>query len=286
MTTLAQTVNFHNQTLTTLEKDGKQYVAMKPICENIGLDWVSQHKRIQRKEALNSVMVIMTTTGNDGKKYEMLCLPIEVLNGWLMGVDENRVKPEIKDTLVMYQKECYKALHDYWHKGEAINPRRLSTVKDRNGLVKLCQWAAKKLVIDYSEACNMVNYRFNTKYFAELTCEQVEHACEYVQGLILEHGKSYQPITQPQVMALPPAQNVSQGKFVGAFDEHGRMAMRQLGDNEFVTSLEELPKQIDESYGDENIHVYAQIINSVSKKIQSLTLSQLPFTSHTYKKAV
>ena len=59
MTTLAQTVNFHNQTLTTLEKDGKQYVAMKPICENIGLDWVSQHKRIQRKEALNSVMLLI-----------------------------------------------------------------------------------------------------------------------------------------------------------------------------------------------------------------------------------
>ena len=52
-------------------------------------DWVrsaavdsdGQRKRIDRKEALNSVMVIMTTTGNDGKKYEMLCLPIEVLNG-------------------------------------------------------------------------------------------------------------------------------------------------------------------------------------------------------------
>ena len=285
MTTLAQTVNFHNQTLTTLEKDGKQYVAMKPICENIGLDWVSQHKRIQRKEALNSVMVIMTTTGNDGKKYEMLCLPIEVLNGWLMGVDENRVKPEIKDTLVMYQKECYKALHDYWHKGEAINPRRLSTVKDRNGLVKLCQWAAKKLVIDYSEACNMVNYRFNTKYFAELTCEQVEHACEYVQGLILEHGKSYQPITQPQVMALPPVQNVTQGKFIGAFDEHGRMAMRQLGDNEFVTRWEDLPQQIEESYGFENIHTFAEIINAVSKRIGSLTLSQA-VSRYNYKEAV
>ena len=65
MTTLAQTVNFHNQTLTTLEKDGVQYVAMKPICDNIGLDWVSQHKRIQRKEVLKSVTVMMTATGID-----------------------------------------------------------------------------------------------------------------------------------------------------------------------------------------------------------------------------
>lgn len=285
MTTLAQTVNFHNQTLTTLEKDGKQYAAMKPICENIGLEWNSQFRRIQRKEVLKSVVAMMAITGNDGKKYEMVCLPIDYLNGWLMGVDENRVKPEIKDTLVMYQKECYKALYDYWHKGEAINPRRLSTVKDRNGLVKLCQWAAKKLVIDYSEACNMVNYRFNTKYFAELTCEQVEHACEYVQGLILEHGKSYQPITQPQVMALPPVQNVTQGKFIGAFDEYGRMAMRQLGDNEFVTRWEDLPQQIEESYGFENIHTFAEIINAVSKRIGSLTLSQA-VSRYNYKEAV
>lgn len=278
MTTLAQTVNFHNQTLTTLEKDGKQYVAMKPICENIGLDWVSQHKRIQRKEALNSVMVIMTTTGNDGKKYEMLCLPIEVLNGWLMGVDENRVKPEIKDTLVMYQKECYKALYDYWHKGEAINPRRLSTVKDRNGLIKLVNWAVKQLNIDYSEACNMVNYRFNTKNFTELTCEQVEHACEYVQGLILEYGKSYQPITQPQVMALPPAQNVSQGKFVGAFDEFGRMAMRQMHDDEFVTTMFDLPKLI-QSDTETNLAVLSEINAAVSNRIAFLAT-----TIHTYKR--
>ena len=81
MTTLAQTVNFHNQTLTTLEKDGVQYVAMKPICENIGLDWDGQRKRIERKEALNSTAVMMTVVAEDGKKREMTCLPIEVLNG-------------------------------------------------------------------------------------------------------------------------------------------------------------------------------------------------------------
>ena len=123
MTTLAQTVNFHNQTLTTLEKDGVQYVAMKPICDNIGLHWEGQRQRIERKEVLNSVACMIKVTANDGKKYETLCLPIEVLNGWLMGVDENRVKPEIKDTLVMYQKECYKALYDYWHNGIAVNKR-------------------------------------------------------------------------------------------------------------------------------------------------------------------
>ena len=37
-----QTVNFYGQTLLTLSHDGKHYVAMKPMCENIGLDWRGQ----------------------------------------------------------------------------------------------------------------------------------------------------------------------------------------------------------------------------------------------------
>lgn len=47
-----QTVNFHNQSLITLQKDGVAYVAMKPICENIGLNWDAQRQRISRDEVL------------------------------------------------------------------------------------------------------------------------------------------------------------------------------------------------------------------------------------------
>lgn len=158
------------------------------------------------------------------------------------------------------------------------NINAYSTVKQRNGLIKLVNWAVKQLNIDYSEACNMVNYRFNTKNFTELTCEQVEHACEYMQGLILEYGKSYQPITQPQVMALPPAQNVSQGKFVGAFDEFGRMAMRQMHDDEFVTTMFDLPKLI-QSDTETNLAVLSEINAAVSNRIAFLAT-----TIHTYKR--
>ena len=37
-----QMINFNNQQLLTVEKDGIKYVAVKPICENLGLDWDSQ----------------------------------------------------------------------------------------------------------------------------------------------------------------------------------------------------------------------------------------------------
>lgn len=109
-----QIVRFNKQQLPVFFQNDKPYVAMKPICENIGLDWVSQHKRIQRNHIFNSTMVIMTNVAQDGKNREMLCLPLGFLNGWLMGVNVNKVKPEIKETLVKYQLECYDVLYKHF----------------------------------------------------------------------------------------------------------------------------------------------------------------------------
>lgn len=112
------TIQFHNQSLVTFEQDGTYYTAMKPICENIGLEWGSQYNRIKRDEVLSQGMIVMIIPSNGGEQ-EMVCLPIDYLNGWLFGIDVKRVKPEIRDTLIMYKKECYKALADYWMKGKA-----------------------------------------------------------------------------------------------------------------------------------------------------------------------
>ncbi|WP_410685885.1 phage antirepressor N-terminal domain-containing protein [Avibacterium paragallinarum] len=116
MNTQLQTIQFHNQSLVTFEQNGTHYTAMKPICENIGLDWTAQAQRLKRDEILNSTMVIITIVAEDGKKREMLCLPIQYLNGWLFGIDVKRVKPEIRETLITYKRECYQALFDYWNK--------------------------------------------------------------------------------------------------------------------------------------------------------------------------
>lgn len=113
-----QTISFNNQALITFEQNGKYYTAMKPICENIGLDWASQYSRIKRDEILSQGVVIITTPSNGGDQ-QMICLPIEYLNGWLFGIDIKRCKPEIRETLIKYKKECYQALHDYWFNGKA-----------------------------------------------------------------------------------------------------------------------------------------------------------------------
>lgn len=178
-----QTVSFNNQSLITIEQNGVHYVAMKPICENIGIQWESQYNRIRRDDVLNSVIFIMNMTGSDSKNYQMICLPIEYLNGWLFGIDINRCKPEIRDTLIKYKKECYQALHDYWFNGKA---ERKTTVDDRTGLRNAVNMLVSKKGLIYSDVYHLIHQRFNVESIEDLTLEQLPQAVEYVHKIILE----------------------------------------------------------------------------------------------------
>lgn len=118
------TVLFHGTPLTVITTEaGLRLVAMRPICDAIGLQWEAQLKRIRRTEVLNSTVSMMDMVAADGKSRQLLCLPLDYLNGWLFGIEVNRAKPEIRERLKEYQRECYQALHAYWNDGMAINPR-------------------------------------------------------------------------------------------------------------------------------------------------------------------
>lgn len=107
-------IKFNQQQIPVYFVGDKPFVAMKSICENIGLQWEAQLKRIKRNHVLNASMSIMDMVAQDGKIRDVICLPFGMLNGWLMGVDANKVKPEIKDTLVKYQLECYDVLYQHF----------------------------------------------------------------------------------------------------------------------------------------------------------------------------
>lgn len=119
-------VPFHGHQLLTINDGDVIRVAMKPICEAIGLDWDAQRKRINRHSVMTEGAVMMTVPSVGGPQ-ETLTLPLDYLNGWLFGIDTNRVKPEIRDLLIDYQRECFAALAAYWQQGIASNPRARAT---------------------------------------------------------------------------------------------------------------------------------------------------------------
>ena len=121
MTTLTQiAVPFHNAELYLVEHDGQPYTPMKPIVDGIGLDWGSQFVKLKQRFA--STIVEITIVANDGKDRLMTCLPVKKLFGWLMTISPNKVKPELRDTVIKYQEECDDVLWDYWTKKHAAYP--------------------------------------------------------------------------------------------------------------------------------------------------------------------
>ena len=61
-----QTIVFNNQILTTFEKDGVRYVAIKPICENMGIEWSTQLQKLNRnKEKFGCVHMNIPSKGGN-----------------------------------------------------------------------------------------------------------------------------------------------------------------------------------------------------------------------------
>ena len=109
-----QSVSFYNQKIVLITHNSNPYVAMKPIAENIGLDWHAQRQRINRHDILGLSAVMITSVAQDGKKRDLLCLPLSMLNGWLFGIETSRVKLELREKLRKYQLECFDVLYNHF----------------------------------------------------------------------------------------------------------------------------------------------------------------------------
>ena len=111
-------IPFHGNELVTTEVNNIPHVAMRPLVEAIGLNWPSQYTKLIADSAKWGVAMIATPSA--GGAQNTLCIPLRKLNGWLFSIDADRVAPELRDTIVMYQEECFEVLYEYWHGGRQV----------------------------------------------------------------------------------------------------------------------------------------------------------------------
>lgn len=101
-------------TLQVVASESEQLVAVKPVCEILGVDFSAQRAKMKEHPIYNSVMVLSTTTGADRKTYEMVCLPLRYFPSWLFSINPNNVKEDIRENLLEYQKKCNDVLYDFF----------------------------------------------------------------------------------------------------------------------------------------------------------------------------
>lgn len=108
------TVDFRSDTLFAVERDDGVYVAIKPICDTLGIDWKGQRDRIARSPVLSEGRCVMPLPSVGGTQ-ETVCLRLDLINGWLFGIDAERVRPECRDRVLEYQRECYRVLFEHFY---------------------------------------------------------------------------------------------------------------------------------------------------------------------------
>jgi hypothetical protein len=122
-------IDFYGQAISTIKKDNVEYVAMRPIVEDIGLNWSSQSVKLNSNKAKFGGCDIATPS--KGGVQTSLCIPLKKLNGYLFSINPAKVKTEIKDKVIIYQEECFTVLHDYFNYGYSLNTPLLETNQDR-----------------------------------------------------------------------------------------------------------------------------------------------------------
>ena len=110
-------VKFQDDELIVLTTDdGKRHVALKPITNNLGLDWAGQARSIKADPVLAKRCRLISIPTNSGFQ-QMLFLELEYFNGWIFKININRVAEHARVKLAEYQEKGYKVLHQHFNGG-------------------------------------------------------------------------------------------------------------------------------------------------------------------------
>ena len=123
---------------------------------------------------------------DDDQRRKMVCLPLGMLNGWLFGIDANRVKDEIRDKVIQYQRECFDVLYQHFMPTVAaldytrINPAQAQTLKE------LVNSISRRTGKHHQTIWTAFQSRFSVNSYLELAADRFEEACSYLGGKPVE----------------------------------------------------------------------------------------------------
>lgn len=92
----------------------KPLVPLRPICQAIGMAWQVQHRKVASHPTFGPCVTMVATHDSSGRRQDMLCMPTDMVMGWLLTIHPDKVAPKARGTLIAFQRECFRLLHDAW----------------------------------------------------------------------------------------------------------------------------------------------------------------------------
>ena len=125
-------LEINNENINYLFKDGEFYVALKPLCQALKLNYKYHHNQLKDDEILGPASRIYKTQVG-GQMREMSFLPEKLIYGWLFQI--RSASPQFLE----YKQKCYEILYNFFA-GQVFSRKKLLTMKaqiisDKNKLV-------------------------------------------------------------------------------------------------------------------------------------------------------
>lgn len=102
-------LEFNGKNLVFLAVDGQYWIALKPICEVLGVDYIRAFRNTKEDRIFGQLLSEQTMVAADGKSRKMASLPEKWIYGWIMQLQST------SEELLEYKKLCYEVLADYFH---------------------------------------------------------------------------------------------------------------------------------------------------------------------------
>ena len=115
-------LEFNGKTIYFIAVDGQYWIAIKPICAALGVDYIQQFKNLKEDEILGSVLCNHTMQAPDNQLRNYASLPEFYVYGWIFQIQSQ--SPE----LLKYKWECYKVLYNHF-KGMIAEREQILKVK-------------------------------------------------------------------------------------------------------------------------------------------------------------
>lgn len=152
----------NNISLQVVADEREQFVALKPVCEILGVNYSTQVEKLKDHPIFSSVIPLRGTTGSDGKTYQMLCIPFRFFAGWLFSINPGNVKEEARENLIQFQLKCNDVLYDYFFNRADFAIRKEREVRrtkelydEKTELVRVAKSAQKLAETEYAKALAM-----------------------------------------------------------------------------------------------------------------------------------
>lgn len=114
-------VPFHGGEILAVKSGGSEFVVIKPLCVDLGIDVQAQQRRIERS-AWGRQGTAMMAVPSAGGVQQTFCLNRKRIAMWLATLDTDRVRPEVRPRLELLQNEAADVLDAYFS-GKAHAPQ-------------------------------------------------------------------------------------------------------------------------------------------------------------------